>query len=191
MKRQRNPNDPRIIRSRRDLATAMEQLLQEKGIDSITIQEIADRAMVSKNTFYNNFKDKEELLEYLFVRYADRLYRVVNPDDLLAKGKTEAEVGRRFLEIAVHFFCEKEKELKRAIENDRFKKLYWCFLKFMTNALRRTSEINPNFLPQSLDREVSIHFYAGALTNIILYLSKGTISEQKMVDSLFDLVTKR
>lgn len=192
MKKTRNPNDPRILRSQRDLATAMEQLLQEKGIDSITIHEIADRAMVSKNTFYNNFKDKEELLEYLFVRYVDRLYQVVNPDELLAKGKTREEVGHRFLEIAVHFFCEREKELRRAIENDHSKTLYWCFLKFMTNALRTTKKINPNFLPKNRDSEVSIHFYAGAITNLVyFYLSKGMISEQEMVDSLFDLANNR
>ena len=50
--------DSRTIRSKRDLANALEELLQEKNYDDIGIKEITDKAMVSKNTFYNNFNEK-------------------------------------------------------------------------------------------------------------------------------------
>ena len=37
-------------------------LIVERGYDSITIQDITDRADVSRTTFYLHFKDKDELL---------------------------------------------------------------------------------------------------------------------------------
>ena len=43
--------DGRIIRSKRDLANALIELLQEKNYDDIGIKEITDKARVSKNTF--------------------------------------------------------------------------------------------------------------------------------------------
>ena len=54
--------DARTIRSKRDLANALEELMQEINYDDIGIKDIADRALVSKNTFYNNFNDKNEVL---------------------------------------------------------------------------------------------------------------------------------
>ena len=65
MRENANVRDVRVQRSRRDLMNALESLLPEKSFDDITVKDITDRALVSKNTFYNNFKDKEELLEYL------------------------------------------------------------------------------------------------------------------------------
>ena len=71
--------DGRIIRSKRDLANALIELLQEKNYDDIGIKEITDKARVSKNTFYNNFKDKNELLSFVFQRYEDALFEEIRP----------------------------------------------------------------------------------------------------------------
>ena len=57
--------DARIIRTKRDLANALEELLQERNFDELSVKDITDKAMISKNTFYNNFQDKNELLNFL------------------------------------------------------------------------------------------------------------------------------
>lgn len=45
---------------------AMLQLLEKKGFDSITITELVQRAGVSRNSFYRNFRDKEDVItQYL------------------------------------------------------------------------------------------------------------------------------
>lgn len=54
--------DRRVRRSRRQLADALLELIVEKGYDTLTIQEIADRADVNRATFYLHFSSKEELL---------------------------------------------------------------------------------------------------------------------------------
>jgi AcrR family transcriptional regulator len=38
------------------------QLIQEKPIDDITVQEVLDRAAVGRSTFYLHFRDKNDLL---------------------------------------------------------------------------------------------------------------------------------
>ncbi|MCB9460463.1 MAG: TetR/AcrR family transcriptional regulator [Anaerolineaceae bacterium] len=54
--------DRRIERTKRLLRDALLELIVEKGYDSITISDIADRADVARTTFYMHFADKDELL---------------------------------------------------------------------------------------------------------------------------------
>jgi AcrR family transcriptional regulator len=48
------------LRTRHQLEDAVFELLQEKGYDEITIQDIVDTADLGRGTFYLHFKDKEE-----------------------------------------------------------------------------------------------------------------------------------
>ena len=54
--------DRRIRRTQKSLHDALISLALEKNYDSITIQEILDRANVGRATFYSHFKGKDELL---------------------------------------------------------------------------------------------------------------------------------
>jgi len=54
--------DRRIARTQQLLSKALMELVVERGYDTITIQDITDRADVSRATFYLHYKDKDELL---------------------------------------------------------------------------------------------------------------------------------
>jgi len=54
--------DRRIRRTQRSLHEALISLVLEKNYDSITVQEILDRADVGRSTFYAHFDGKDELL---------------------------------------------------------------------------------------------------------------------------------
>src|SRR5260221_9931268 len=54
--------DRRVQRTRRLLHRALMSLILEKRYESITVQEILDRADVGRSTFYMHFQDKDELL---------------------------------------------------------------------------------------------------------------------------------
>ncbi len=54
--------DRRITRTRALLRSALMELILETGYESITIQDITDRANLGRATFYMHYKDKEDLL---------------------------------------------------------------------------------------------------------------------------------
>ena len=54
--------DPRVVSTRQMLRDALVSLIEEKGFDAITIQDIADRAGLNRATFYLHYRDKQELL---------------------------------------------------------------------------------------------------------------------------------
>ena len=54
--------DGRVARTRDRLGDAMIALILEKPFDSITVQEVLDRAGVGRSTFYAHYKDKDDVL---------------------------------------------------------------------------------------------------------------------------------
>ncbi len=56
--------DPRVKRTRSLLESAFMELIQEKGFQAVTVQDIAERAGVNRATFYAHFADKYALLDH-------------------------------------------------------------------------------------------------------------------------------
>lgn len=54
--------DARVRRTRDALGDALVALMQEKPFDTITVQDVLDRADVSRSTFYTHYSDKDDLL---------------------------------------------------------------------------------------------------------------------------------
>jgi AcrR family transcriptional regulator len=54
--------DARVRRTRDALGDALVALMQEKPFDTITVQDVVDRAKVGRSTFYAHFSDKDDLL---------------------------------------------------------------------------------------------------------------------------------
>jgi AcrR family transcriptional regulator len=53
--------DQRVRRTRDRLGDALVELLVEKPFDDITVQNVLDRAGVSRSTFYTHYRDKNDL----------------------------------------------------------------------------------------------------------------------------------
>lgn len=56
--------DPRVTRTRNLLERAFMEVVAEKGFQSVSVQDITDRAGVNRATFYKHFTDKYALLDH-------------------------------------------------------------------------------------------------------------------------------
>lgn len=54
--------DRRVLRTRAALRAALVELIEEKGYDALTINDLCQRANVNRGTFYNHFHDKEGMM---------------------------------------------------------------------------------------------------------------------------------
>lgn len=54
--------DARIVKTRRRLQEALFALARERGVDEVSVSDIAARAGVNRSTFYQHYSDKETLL---------------------------------------------------------------------------------------------------------------------------------
>ncbi|MCF6411446.1 TetR/AcrR family transcriptional regulator [Pseudalkalibacillus salsuginis] len=71
--------DLRVKRTRKLINEAFLKLIQQKGFDSVTIQDIAEEALINRGTFYLHYEDKYDLLEKISRSAIDELTSVLNP----------------------------------------------------------------------------------------------------------------
>jgi len=65
--------DRRVQKTRKLLQDALIELVAEKGYESVTVQEILDKANVGRSTFYAHFQDKDQLLHSI-LDHLDELF---------------------------------------------------------------------------------------------------------------------
>ena len=54
--------DRRLTKSKRALRAALIDLMEERGLDAVSVNDLCARADLNRGTFYNHFRDKEDLL---------------------------------------------------------------------------------------------------------------------------------
>ena len=72
--------DPRIRRTRQLLVGAFRELVEEKGFQSVTVQDITERATVNRSTFYAHFEDKYDLFDHVIHESFDEALRSAMPE---------------------------------------------------------------------------------------------------------------
>lgn len=58
-----NDSDRRVVRTKRMLRDALADLIEEKGLERITVCDLTERADINRGTFYAHYKDKNDLVE--------------------------------------------------------------------------------------------------------------------------------
>lgn len=68
--------DRRILKTQEALKKAVIELMSEKNFDDITIQDISDRANVSRGTIYLHYADKFDLLDKLIEEHINEMREI-------------------------------------------------------------------------------------------------------------------
>ena len=88
-------NDRRVNRTIESLRNALIELIVEKHYDSITVQDIIDRANVGRSTFYTHFRDKEDLLIGDWKKFLGMLAHHVNVNPACGSKLAPVDAARR------------------------------------------------------------------------------------------------
>jgi len=77
--------DARSSRTRNRLGMAFLELIHERPIEDVTVQDVLDRASVGRSTFYLHFRDKNDLLLSQLERFGEHMstWLIVNQEKSL------------------------------------------------------------------------------------------------------------
>lgn len=83
--------DLRVKRTHKMIIEAFFLLVEEKGYDCITIQDIADEAMINRATFYAHFKDKQDLYEQIFDFAINAFTSVIDTEQIIVSNRIKVK----------------------------------------------------------------------------------------------------
>ncbi|PID56620.1 hypothetical protein CSB45_10320 [candidate division KSB3 bacterium] len=83
---------------------AAQEIFFAKGLDQATIDEVAERAELSKGAIYLYFKSKEELYISVLLKGLDILIMQLREVKAHPRGKSAGEIIREMKEMYYHFF---------------------------------------------------------------------------------------
>lgn len=75
--------DLRVKRTNKMIIEAFIHLVEKSGFEQVTVQDIADEAMINRATFYAHYKDKQDLYETIFDYALTAFTSVLNPAELV------------------------------------------------------------------------------------------------------------
>ena len=125
--------DIRIIRTKRDLADSLLQLLETKSFDKISVKEICENALISKLTFYNNFKNKEELMTFVFERTTKSTFDNLKKNYLGDVNKSISYID--ILISLVTLFYDEKSLFRKILKNDKEKSIYTSLYYFIKDMI--------------------------------------------------------
>lgn len=73
----RKPLQPRAIRSEGRFLDALNELLEHKSLGQLTIDEIAERAFLTRSAFLKRFGSKKQALLILYERYCEKAFAAI------------------------------------------------------------------------------------------------------------------
>ncbi|MDX2032349.1 MAG: TetR/AcrR family transcriptional regulator [Blastocatellia bacterium] len=172
--------DRRVQRTRDALGDALVALIREKPFDTITVQDVLDRANVGRSTFYQHFRDKEDLFisdaDEFFEATAMQLSRSQDPSDRVA--------------LVREFFAhvgEMREFVAALVSSGRFRDVIELAQGHFARGIeRRLAELARSRRVPAERRAAMAHAHAGAMLSLLQWwIDRGMRETPEQMDDLF------
>jgi AcrR family transcriptional regulator len=185
--------DRRVRRTRRNMRNAIIELVLERGYDTITIQDITDRADVSRATFYLHYKDKDELLTDSLDRiFKEFIETLDSPLDGLDMAGIVLQAGK----VAFQYVADNH-VLYRSLLLSEYGVPYAIYneIRYIAKAIHKQFETlhtqgHVGNLQDDLALELAANHAAGALFSLIIWWLENDMPQQPdaMAQRFHDMV---
>jgi AcrR family transcriptional regulator len=178
--------DPRVVRTRDRLGDALVELLLAKPFDDITVQEVLDRAHISRSTFYEHYRDKNDL----FLSDVDQFFEGMAT--LLARSKDRSERVAPVTEFFTH--VAEARDLYRVlVESGRIHDVNEIGEAHFARAIQGRLEQQPHADSFTKTKRAELaHAFAGALFSLLSWwVRDGMKNPPRQMDELFHAMVSR
>jgi AcrR family transcriptional regulator len=178
--KQRRKPDERTRRTRERLGNALLELILEKPVQNVTVQEVLDRASVGRSTFYLHYRDKEDLLLSQLERFLETMSTLLS---------VRQERSYRVVPVAEMFahIAEGTKLYRTLADSGHLKDFYDLAQGYFARGIEKRlteSKHLPNLPPHELDARAAA--LAGSVLSLLRWwLDRGAKESPRAMDELF------
>lgn len=181
--------DLRVEKTYLALHNAFTALLEEKRFEDITLNELCDRAMIRRTTFYKHFGDKYEYLTFYMTQVSASLRDQLPPDIQMDTGNAYFLYMCRGL---LRFIDCHSKMVKNAMSSSMYPVLISGLAEQIRSDMLQALQTMPScrHLGDSQKEDIAA-FYSGGMVNLLrLYLGRGgEIDEEAFVAAIATFLT--
>ena len=173
--------DLRFIRTNHMLCSAFTELLEKKKFEDITVNEMCEKALIRRATFYTHFLDKYDFFAY-FVRQ--------NRDNFISR-LAETKEERNLMDFSiymfrqmVHYLSEHMTMVQNILSSNAFSILLDILAEeIQISFLEELHRIDAVKLRKDIVPQVAAAYYSGGIIQILRYwvTSRDSLSEELLV----------
>ncbi len=171
--------------TKKRIADSLKALLSKMPMEKITVQEIAEQAGVIRPTFYNHFKDKYEVLEYIIRHDMLMPIKPLLINDLMREGLTllfsNIKNERDFYDNAVRI------EGQNSFESIAVQEVTKLLVEIMEEKFKGTM----HFKYAWLSRDAVAGYYAQSMIYVVLeWIKRDYIITPHELSEIYEFLTK-
>jgi len=172
--------------TKREIAESLKQLIIKMPMEKITVNDIAEAAGVIRPTFYNHFKDKYEVLEYIVREDLLMPIRPLLVNEMIVEGVTLLlSSAKNEWEFYSHAVWIEGQNSFESIVREEVTKLLLEILEEKSGA-----EENHFYRYRWLTREAVAEYYAQSLTYMaVSWIKRDFLITPKEVSEIYDFLT--
>ncbi len=180
--------DLRIQKTYMALTNTFYELLEEKRFEDITVNELCDRAMVRRATFYKHFGDKYEFFTFIIREIQAEFDReIAGSLDTTMPIDFYITIVRRVMT----FFKEKDRLVQSVLKSECYPSLFRILSEQIEfDILQKLKENAEKGYKLIADPEVMAHFFTGAILETLQWwlTSKMPISQESIEKQIVDMM---
>jgi AcrR family transcriptional regulator len=175
--------DLRIVKTYKALTDAFWQMLSEKRFEDITVNELCDRAVVRRATFYKHFADKNEFFAFL-IRTKQAEF-----DAQIQKDMDKTRSQSFYLGIIQHvldFLNSNEKLVQTVLDSKMLPTVMDILSRQITiDITQKLKEDIQEGVPLPASPQVMAQFFTGAvLYTVRWWITQKKVSETELIKEL-------
>lgn len=188
--------DLRVIRTKQSIKRAFINLLNKKQYNKVTIQDIAEEAMINRNTFYLHYQDKDDMLDQLTSDALSKIKESMNAKEHLRTLDAVSYEDLRQLITGLFIILQEDIAFYQVVLGDE--SIPYLAIKFshlikshMTSGLEKDTVFKQE--KRVLDkRTIYIEYMATGLIGIIRFWMKDTnaYTPSELADMVVDMYAK-
>lgn len=179
-----NEEDLRVRRTKKLLTEALLGLMQERAFEKISVNDLCDRAMVHRATFYNHFDDKNDLFNYALDEIEEEmLLSTIEKGNFSTSKEMYVSIITRVFD-----FIEANRKRFKLIINNNSDRLIMLIATTMRRSVRYFISKNHYSQDYIVPLDIIIDFYMGGLAFIVLdWLQNNEYKKEELI-KFFDMM---
>lgn len=170
------------IKTKNKIYNTAVKLMEEKGFNNITIEDISKKAGVSVGSFYNYYKSKEDIFFEIYLKADEYFKNEVAPQ--LKQGNLNT-----FEQIILFFKCYGDYNAEQGLENAR--QLYNTKNKLFIDKNRYMINLMKEIISNGQEKnQIFMDMAADEITSYLFIVSRGVVMDWCLHDADYDLSEK-